>query len=1788
MTPHSDDSQSPAAPSPDVPDSLLGRFDLAAARDPEGIAVRDGDAAEATVTYGELAAVSRELAGRLAPLVSGRPGPVAVLAAPGRGQACAALAAMRCGKPYLPIDPAYPRAHVERILADAAPAALFGGELGPAEGESGPDAEGGGRLPGWVPPVEPGRWGDGPEVTDRDAYVIYTSGSTGVPKGVVVQHRGIANLLDECEARRELPPRSRCSTCASPGFDAAVLEVWSALAVGGELVVAPEARRWDPESFAGWLAEARIAHAYIPAPFLPAVAHGLRSGLDLRALRRAIVAVEPIPRGLLGDIKRALPGLTLINGYGPTEAAVCVSMYEVTGDEYGPRRTPIGTAIRATDLRIEEPRGGGDEAGGSGRADDPGDPDGAAEAGPAAGSGEPARRGELHIGGAGVGRTLRPETSGRPAFYRRTGPDGTVWPYYRTGDLVEADERGVLTFLGRTDDMVKVRGYRVEPGEIEHVLLEDPSCESAVVLGRSGAMAAGDGEQPSDQGELVAYVVPAPGARLVPSEVHRRLRDRLPWYEVPHRVVVRADFPLTAHGKIDKRALAEQPAEQGEATEATEPAGPGAEPGDPESAELARLWREILPGEAPDPAASFLACGGDSLAAGRMAAALGERFGRRVPMLDVLLAAGAGELRAALHRAPPEPAAEQEPRTVRTPEGTERTERTEPAGAPAAPYAEVAVPDGALAPATYGQRGLWFDEALRPGGTVYNEPLLLRLRGRLDVESLRRALDTAVARHEALRTALVPEGGELWQVLRPPQRQELPVWDLAALPEDRTDGGRVADGGRTPEERAVREIVRRPFDLAAGPRPRSVLLRRGDEDHLLVLALHHTTFDGVSADVLLGEVAAYYTAYAAGGAGGEPGPPDGAYAEFARRERALVDGGRLDDDVAYWRRQSEGLPEAAPLPADHPRPEVPSGDGALVFRTLPRRLTGRLGALARASGATPYAVYLSALHVLLGRYSGGEQVAVGTPFSVRHGPGTERSVGYYLNMLPLRGDLSGSPSFRELLARNRRAVADAYTHRRAPYGLLAERLGWTRTAWNPYLDVCLVPEDVYRHRLSFAGVTADFEYVDTGVAKFDLTVSLIPPEDGDAGDAEGTGGGGGLRLSAEYRTDLFERWRIERLLDHFETLLESAAEAPDAPVAELPMLGAAERAELLGPFARAAEPPGAAGGARSPFLEDTARTGHLVHALADEWAARVPDALALLTRERRLTYRQLAEAADRLAHHLAESGAEPGTRIGVRMPPGADVVVALLAILKTGAAYVPLDPAYPAWRLEFMDEDADLLFTVDPELLDEERDMIENSPARAPAVNLSAEDVACVIYTSGSTGKPKGIEIPHRAVADLVLGARDWAAVDRDSRLLLVASLSFDLATFDIWGALANGAALAVPPDGAVAAGEVGALIEEFGVTHANMPTALFHRQAETDPSALAGLRTLVVGGEPLSPSLAAAVLAAAHGPYAESGQLHFGDPAPGAPESAAGLRLVNGYGPAEATTYSTRHILRSAGEVTEPVPIGRPTPGTVVRILDRHGRLVPPGITGELHLGGPGLALGYLGRPELTAERFVADPYGAAGERLYRTGDLARFRPDGTIDYMGRDDEQIKLYGYRIEPGEVEAALRAHPDVAHAAVVRREDRPGSPYLAAYYTTVPGGAVTPRELAAVAAERLPSFMVPRSVTALDGFPVTPGGKTDTAALPVPEEEPAGTPGELTGVEGEIAAIWRDVLAAGTLGPDDRLFEVGGASLHVALIHQRVAERFGLEGRLRLTDLFTYPTVRSYAAHVRRLREEESA
>jgi len=901
-------------------------------------------------------------------------------------------------------------------------------------------------------------------------------------------------------------------------------------------------------------------------------------------------------------------------------------------------------------------------------------------------------------------------------------------------------------------------------------------------------------------------------------------------------------------------------------------------------------------------------------------------------------------------------------------------------------------------PQSFAQQRLWFMHQMEPESAYYNAAVTITLEGRLDVDALRRTLAEIVRRHEALRTVFAAVDGQPVQVVLPPPEVALPVTELSAG----TPEARAAEAGRLAREEAAR-----PFDLARGPLFRPRLLRLDEEAHVLVLCMHHIVGDGWSLGVLFHELGVLYGACARG----EPSPLpelETQYADFAVWQREQLAGDGLRGQLDYWTRTLAGAPATAALPADRARPAAPSHRGAVHVFRLPPGMDDALRALSRGEDATLFMTLLAAWQALLHRYTGQDDFTVGIPIANRTVPEVAPLIGFFVNMLVLRAELADDPPFRALLARVREATLAAYAHQELPFERLVEELAPARTLdRQPLFGVVFALQNAPWPPLEMPGLQLRMDPVDPGTARYDLVFTLRE-------DADGIGG------RMEYAADLFDEATVRRLADHYVRLLRAVAADPDARVRTLPLADEADARTIRGWNATA-----------RPYPRDLS-----IPALFAERAAAAPDALAVVHGAESVTYAQLNVRAERLARRLRAAGAGRGARVGVCMGQGIGMAAAWLAVLKAGAAYLPLDPAHPPERLAWMLEDAGARLVVadaassDAAALDGIRVLLADDAEDArPAEgdgsvrsDVGPEEVAYVVYTSGSTGRPKGVEVPHRAVARLVIGT-DFARLGPDDRVAQLANPGFDAATWEVWGALLNGGTLLViDRDASLSPASLVDALREGGATALFLTTALFNGVAREAPDGFRTVRHVVFGGEAADPEAVRSVLEA-------------GPPA----------RLLNGYGPTENTTFSTWHLVDAVPPGAATVPIGRAVANSTAYLLDAAMRPVPPGLPGELYVGGDGVATGYLRRPRLTAERFVPDPFGAApGARLYRTGDRMRARDDGALEFLGRMDQQVKIRGFRVEPGEIEAALREHPRVADAVVVPREDAPGERRLVAY------------------------------------------------------------------------------------------------------------------------------------------------
>jgi amino acid adenylation domain-containing protein len=1043
-------------------------------------------------------------------------------------------------------------------------------------------------------------------------------------------------------------------------------------------------------------------------------------------------------------------------------------------------------------------------------------------------------------------------------------------------------------------------------------------------------------------------------------------------------------------------------------------------------------------------------------------------------------------------------------------------------------------------PLSFSQQRLWFLDQYEPNSSVYNIPNALRLKGSLNIGALQQSLDEIIRRHESLRTTFSTRGGEPVQAIAPSVQLSFPLVDLTGHPE----------GEREEEiQRLVHEEAGRPFDLSKGPLFRSKLLRVAEDDHVLLLTIHHIVSDGWSMGVLYRELSVFYRAFVKG----EPSPlPELPiqYADFAVWQREWLQGEVLNRQLSYWQKQLEGIPAVLNLPTDRPRPAVQSFRGARQSFVLSKDLTEQLKALSRKESVTLFMTLLAAFQTLLYRYTGQEDIVVGSPIANRNRAEIEGLIGFFVNTLVLRSNFSDNPTFKELLVRVREMALEAYAHQDLPFEKLVEELKPERNlSHSPLFQVMFVLQNAPTAAWRFAGLTAIPVQVGADTAKFDLTLSMSGTEEGLSG-------------SLQYSTDLFDAAMVARMIGHLQTLLEGIVRNPDRRITQLPILSQAEENQLLIEW----------NNTEKDYPKDKG-----IHQVFEQQVERTPDAVAVVFEDQQLTYRKLNRRANQVAHYLTKLGVGPEVLVGVCMERSFEMVIGLLGILKAGGAYVPLDPEYPRERLAFMLEDCRVRV-----LLTQKR-LVENLPGYAgqlvcldsdwqaivsesgenPGSAGAAENVAYVIYTSGSTGRPKGVVISHGALCNHMRWMQDQFPLSGGDRVVQKTPFSFDASVWEFFAPLISGVPLVMArPGGHRDTGYLATLIAQGKVTVFQLVPSLlsmFLEEEEVDQCRC--LRRVFCGGEAVSVELQDRV------------------------SQRLGVDVHNLYGPAEATIDAT-FWSRPRETNLRSVPIGRPVSNTQIYLLDADWNPVPVGITGEIYLGGQGLARGYWNRPGLTAERFLPNPFSAEpGSRLYRTGDLGRYRVDGAVDFLGRSDHQVKIRGFRIELGEIESVLSQHPAVAQSLVLSREDAPGDHCLVAYIVA-DGRQADESELRSFVRKHLPEPMAPSAFVFLDSLPLTPNGKVDRSALPTPDQGGAALEmsyvAPRTPAEKSVAEIWAEVLKVDRVGIHDNFFELGGHSLKATQVISRTNKKFQIQ--LPLRNLFETPTVAGLAESVQALRQ----
>lgn len=1311
--------------------------------------------------------------------------------------------------------------------------------------------------------------------------------------------------------------------------------------------------------------------------------------------------------------------------------------------------------------------------------------------------------GELMLAGDGLahGYWERPELTAE-RFMDCPADWGGTWPLYRSGDLVRRLPSGELEYIGRLDSQVKIRGFRIEPGEIEECLRSHPAVKDAVVIVRE--------ERGQDARQLVAYWVIKEAAEKNPDSkaLQQHLAQHLPSYMVPSAYVAMSSLPMTINGKLDRRALPE-PDTTAYSTVAY------VAPETELEKELVSMWQDLLKIDGIGIDTNFFDLGGHSLLLTQLHNRISAQFGVELALKQLFTA-----------------------ETIR--EQAELIASVQSRPAPLPLPALRPQPSDAQSVMSFAQQRLWFIDQMGNAEAAYNIPCVLRLSGEIHSEAIHRALTKIVERHEVLRTPLIEVGGKARPRLLKRFELELRIDDLSNLDE--------AERAEAVRDRMNTEASR-PFNLDSDLFLRAGLLRLAERDHVLMLTLHHIAADGWSINVLLDELAELYNSEITGR---DPGLPELTvqYADYAHWQRQWLRGERLESQQAYWEQQLADLPALHSLPLDFPRPDTQQYRGAVHWQSLPEHLLEQLQSLARRHDATLFIALQAAFSVVLARWSGHTDIVMGTPIANRRHDELSPLIGFFANTLVLRNDLSGNPSFSDVMERTRTVALNAYQHQDLPFEMLVDQLSPQRSlGYSPLFQVMLVLEYDGDEMPEFNGLSIKDIAGESHHAKFDITLNIRQTANG-------------LEAIWGYCRDLFHADTIARMADSFRILLEAAVTEPERRIAELPLIS--EDRQTLP----------AAMGPNRPLPEVAG-----VHILFEHRVAAAPDAVAIRHAGDELSYAELNKRANRVAHALLAQGIKPDTPVGIHVRRGIDMLVGMLGILKAGGAYVPLDPAHPTERLKTLLKDSGAVALLNQHglagkldagnlpclMLDDEATLHEYAESNPEVARLKQEHLAYIIYTSGSTGTPKGVMVEHGNLLNLVDDCCRRFADDHAVEASQWTSFGFDASAFEIFVSLALGGTLNIVPDAILADTErLLTWLDQHKVTHAYLPP-FFVRALDNvadERIAALSLRRLLVGVEPLS----------------ETGLHRLQRLLPD-------MVMVNGYGTSETTVFSTCYT--EMHDVERSAPIGRPITNTRVLILDENLQPVPPGVIGEIHIAGRGVARGYLNRPELTQEKFIRD---ASGDRLYRTGDLARWLPDEQLEFHGRKDKQIKLNGVRIEPAEIEHLLGNHPQIEWSAVALRHDTPNSPpQLVAYFVPKSDSTVTAHELHEHLAQHLPTYMLPAMFVALAELPLDVNGRLDERALPALDtdisSETAYEAPE-TPLERQLSDIWCEVLGYEQIDVNAYFFDLGGNSLCAVRLMAAIREATGRS--MPISVLFKAPSIRALAAEMEEIESLDQA
>jgi amino acid adenylation domain-containing protein/non-ribosomal peptide synthase protein (TIGR01720 family) len=1505
------------------------------------------------------------------------------------------------------------------------------------------------------------------------AYVIYTSGSTGTPKGVLNTHLGLSNRLLWMQDEYHLTNRDRILQKTPFSFDVSVWEFFWPLFTGATLVVAkPEGHR-DSAYLVNLITSEQITTLH----FVPSMLEVFVCESQMRkchSLQRVFCSGEALSLSLIERFFARVDA-ELHNLYGPTEAAIDVTHWCCQhNSEHS--FVPIGRPIANTKIYILAPNLKPVPMGVTG---------------------------ELHLGGIGLAKGYLNRTElTEERFIANPFQQGER--LYKTGDLARYHRDGTIEYLGRIDHQVKIRGFRIELGEIEAILTQHSAIQEAVVLAR---------EDETKDKYLVAYTVPKPGAiksNEIVSQLSKWLSDRLPSYMIPAVFVTLDKLPLTANGKVNRRAL---PAPDWEHRDLKHSY---IAPRTPTEKKLVSIWTEVLKVKQIGICDNFFELGGHSLLATQAISKIRQTFQIELPLRALF----------------------ESPTIAQLVESIESQQQSK------IPAINPVSRDGAL-PLSYAQQRLWFISQLEPESSAYNIFEALQIQGKLQINALEKSFKEIIQRHEILRTNFTTQAGKPTQIIHPAPSFSLPTIDLIACSQTQQE---------LEIQRLLNEEEQYLFNLEQEPLLRVTLLKLAPEKHLLLLTMHHIISDGWSTGILIRELVALYQAYCQGQRSPLPQLPI-QYADFAAWQRQWLQGEVLETQLSYWKQHLGGELPRLELPTDYPRSLTQSYQGTTKSFTISPSISEKLKALSQQEDVTLFMLLLAAWQVLLYRYTGQKDIVIGTPIANRDRSEIGELIGFFVNTLVIQTDLSGNPSFRELLKRVRKVALAAYAHQNLPFELLVDELQPARHLdRNPLFDVMFTLENASAETLEIPGLSFNSLHRQGQTTIFDLTVSMKETAQGLSG-------------AIEYRTDLFAASTIERIAGHFQVLLEAIVSQSDRYLSDLPVLTASEQKQLLVEW------------------NDTSAdypTDKCIHQLFEERVKRTPNALAVVFEDQHLTYQELNDRANQLAHYLQKLGAQPEKLVGIYLEGSLEMAIAILGVLKAGGAYIPLDPAYPQERLSSMLEDAqiEVLITQQPlanklllpQIKQVNLDLLWDLIAQLPTENclsqVSSENLAYVIYTSGSTGKPKGVAVSHHALVNYTLEISQQFNLQQGDRFLQFASIGFDVVVEEIFPTWLSGATVVLRSSSQlIACTQFLDLIEKEQLTVFELPTAYWHQWvyelSHSHREMPASVRLVIVGGEQISPER-----------LTQWQQFN--------------IPLVHVYGLTETTVTSTLYYLPSkefTSEVESNLPIGKAIANTQIYLLDSHLQPVPVGVTGEIYIGGASLARGYLDRSQMTATRFIPHPFSVEpGARLYKTGDLGLYLPDGNLECLGRSDRQVKIRGFRIELGEIESVLSGHPSLKEVIVLAREESRERKRLVAYVVPKIQNSVTESELISQLrqwlSDRLPAYMMPSAFVILPELPLTTNGKVDRFALPLPEwkqkdlQQTDIIPHSLK--EEKLVQIWTEVLNVERVGIHDNFFELGGDSI---LSLQVVAKANQIGLHLTPKQLFQHQTIAELASVV---------